>query len=50
MLFIDIRESGIRLTQIFCGIRLLPLGVLVFRSGFLPRVLGILLAIAVRAI
>jgi hypothetical protein len=46
MLFLDMRESGIRLTQIFWGIWLLPLGVLVFRSGFLPRVLGILLAIA----
>lgn len=46
MLFLDMRESGIRLTQIFWGIWLLPLGILVFRSGFLPRVLGILLAIA----
>ena len=31
------------IAQIFFGIWLLPLGYLVFKSGFLPRILGILL-------
>jgi hypothetical protein len=45
MLFLDLRRSGILLTQIFWGLWLLPLGLLVFRSGFLPKLLGILLLI-----
>jgi Domain of unknown function (DUF4386) len=45
MLFLDLRQSGILLTQVFWGLWLLPLGLLVFRSGFLPRLLGILLLI-----
>ena len=32
--------------EIFWGLWLLPLGLLVMRSGFLPRVLGILLIVA----
>lgn len=43
---LGMRASGILLTQIFWGLWLLPLGWLVFRSGFLPRLLGILLVIA----
>jgi len=46
MLFLDMRQDGILVTQVFWGLWLLPLGLLVFRSGFLPRLLGILLAIA----
>jgi len=46
MLFLDLRDRGILLAQIFWGLWLLPLGILVFRSGFLPKVLGILLIIA----
>lgn len=46
MLFFDIRGQEILVTQIFWGLWLLPLGLLVFESGFLPRLLGILLAIA----
>jgi Domain of unknown function (DUF4386) len=45
MLFLDLRQSGILLTQVFWGLWLLPLGLLVLRSGFLPRLLGILLLI-----
>jgi hypothetical protein len=43
MLFLDRYRSGILVTQVFWGAWLLPLGVLVFKSGFLPRLLGILL-------
>lgn len=46
MLFLGMRESGIQVTLIFWGLWLLPLGFLVLRSGFLPKLLGILLAIA----
>ena len=35
--------NGIQLTSIFWGLWLLPFGYLVFRSGFLPKVLGIFL-------
>lgn len=46
MLFLDLRRSGILVAQVLWGLWLLPLGYLVFRSGFLPRFLGILLIIA----
>jgi len=46
MLFLDMRESGILVAQVFWGLWLLPLGFLVFRSGFLPKLLGILLVVA----
>lgn len=43
MLFINLRKSGAAIAQIPYGIWLFPLGYLVFKSGFLPKVLGILL-------
>jgi hypothetical protein len=46
MLFLDLYEHGLRIAYIFWGLWLLPLGYLVFKSGFLPRILGILLIIA----
>lgn len=46
MLFLDMRDSGILVTLIFWGLWLLPLGLLVFRSGFLPKLLGVLLAVS----
>ena len=36
-------DSGVLVAKIFWGLWLLPLGYLVFRSGMLPKVLGILL-------
>lgn len=36
-------DNGILLASIFWGLWLLPFGYLVFRSGFLPKILGILL-------
>lgn len=50
MLLLDMRRSGVLVAQIFWGLWLLPLGFLVFRSGFLPKLLGILLAIGGGAI
>jgi hypothetical protein len=46
MLFLDMRQSGILIALVFWGLWLLPLGFLVFRSGFLPKLLGVLLVIA----
>jgi hypothetical protein len=45
MLFLNMREYGIAVAHVFWGLWLLPLGFLVFRSGFLPRLLGVLLMI-----
>jgi hypothetical protein len=44
-LFLDLHEHGIQIASIFWGLWLLPLGVLVYKSGFLPRILGVLLMI-----
>jgi hypothetical protein len=46
MLFLGLYEHGLRIAYIFWGLWLFPLGYLVFKSGFLPRILGILLVIA----
>lgn len=42
---LDLYASGIMVAQIFFGAWLLPLGYLVYRSGFLPRFLGVLLIV-----
>ena len=46
MLFLDMRQNGILVAQVFWGLWLLPLGLLVFRSGFLPKLIGVLLVVA----
>lgn len=46
LLFLDLHEQGTQIVQIFWGLWLFPLGILVIRSGFIPRLLGILLFIA----
>ncbi len=43
MLFINLCKNGRIIAQIPYGIWLFPLGYLVFKSGFLPKILGILL-------
>jgi len=45
MLFVKMHGSGIAISQIFWGLWLLPLGLLVYRSGFIPRVFGVLLLV-----
>jgi hypothetical protein len=45
LFYIGLYTNGRILAQIFFGSWLLPLGYLVYRSGFLPRTLGILLII-----
>lgn len=43
LLFLNLHKSGFTIAQIFYGTWLFPLGLLVYRSGFLPKWLGILL-------
>ena len=45
-LFLRLHGQGFVVAQIFWGLWLFPFGVLVIRSGFIPRVLGYLLFIA----
>jgi len=44
-LFLDLHELGTLIAGIFWGLWLFPMGYLVFKSGFLPRILGVLLMI-----
>jgi len=46
MLFINLHHNGIVVAEIFWGLWLFPLGLLVYRSRFLPRFLGVWLALA----
>jgi len=45
MLFLDLYKNGLMIAQIVLNLWLFPLAYLVFKSGFLPRILGILLVI-----
>ncbi len=45
-LFLRLHSRGITVAAIFWGLWLLPFGLLVIRSGFIPRALGVLLLIA----
>lgn len=44
--FLGVRSQGIQVATMYWGLWLLPLGSLVYKSGFLPRVLGVLVFIA----
>ena len=43
MLYLDQYENGMRIVHIFSGLWLFPFGYLVFKSGFVPKLLGVLL-------
>lgn len=45
MLFIRLHSQGIFIDEMFWGLWLFPFGLLVFRSGFLPRFIGVWLMI-----
>ncbi|MEU5941159.1 DUF4386 domain-containing protein [Micromonospora sp. NPDC047548] len=45
VLFADIQRDGYLIAQTYFGLWLLPLGYLVVRSGYFPKVLGVLLVI-----
>jgi Domain of unknown function (DUF4386) len=46
MLFLRLHNQGEFISEVFWGVWLFPFGLLVFRSRFLPRILGIWLIIA----
>ena len=43
MLYLENYNNGIQISQVFWGLWLLPFGYLVFKCGFLPKILGMLL-------
>ncbi|MCI0752085.1 MAG: DUF4386 domain-containing protein, partial [Flammeovirgaceae bacterium] len=43
LLYLDYSRNGNQLASVFWGLWLIPFGYLVFKSGFIPRILGILL-------
>ena len=43
MLFVNLHSYGFDVIEIFWGLWLFPLGLLVYRSGFIPRIFGVLL-------
>lgn len=43
LLFLNLHNHGFGIAEIFWGLWLFPLGLLVYRSGFVPRILGVLL-------
>ncbi len=44
-MLLNLHQLGIAITGIFWGLWLFPMGYLVFKSGFLPKILGILLIV-----
>lgn len=46
LFFLDLHKHGVLIAQLFWGLWLLPLGYLVVRSEFIPKLLGLLLMIA----
>jgi hypothetical protein len=44
-LFLRVHDHGFLVNEIFAGLWLFPFGILVFRSVFLPRILGVALVI-----
>jgi hypothetical protein len=46
LFFLSLHSRGSNIAFLFWGLWLFPLGYLVFKSGFLPRILGVLLMLA----
>lgn len=45
-LFLRLHSQGINVVSVFWGLWLIPFGLLAIRSGFIPRVFGVLLIVA----
>lgn len=45
MLFLDLSNHGVVIAELFWGLWLLPFGLLVIKSGFIPKILGVFLVI-----
>jgi hypothetical protein len=46
MLFLNLNAQGIFIAQIFWGLWLFPLGYLIYKSGYFPKTLGVLMVLA----
>ena len=46
MYFLNMHEAGYLIAQVFFGLWLLPLGYLIYKSGFMPKIVGVLLMVA----
>ena len=46
MFFLNLNEQGVIIASIFWGLWLFPLGYLIYKSDYFPRIFGILMAIA----
>ena len=46
LFFLRLHNQGLVLAQIFWGLWLFPFGILIWRSGFIPRIIGVLAIIA----
>jgi Domain of unknown function (DUF4386) len=46
MFFLRLHDYGVFANEIFWGLWLFPFGLLVWRSGFIPRILGLCLFVA----
>jgi hypothetical protein len=46
MFFLDLSHYGVEITGIFWGLWLLPLGYLILKSNFIPKLIGILMLVA----
>ena len=44
--FFKLYDTGILITGVFWGLWLFPMGILVYRSQFLPKALGVILLVA----
>jgi len=42
MFFLNMNEQGVVIATIFWGLWLFPLGYLVYKSGYFPRIIGVL--------
>jgi len=40
-LFVRLQSHGIQVIQVFWGLWLIPMGILIYRSGFIPKIIGI---------
>lgn len=45
-LFVRLESHGTQILQIFWGLWLIPMGILVYRSGFIPKIIGVSLWMA----
>jgi hypothetical protein len=46
MFFLNLNAEGIMIATVFWGLWLLPLGILIYKSGYFPKLVGILMLVA----